>query len=127
LLNLSFFIQDYLPSNPTYKMSLTLVYGSGLPFGPPSYDKYKDTLRLPAYMRVDIGFSKQLKDESTKLSPKNPFRFVKSAWVTAEVFNLFERYNVISYLWIKDVSNRTYAVPNYLTSRQLNIKFIVNF
>lgn len=127
LINLSFFIQDYLPSNPTYKMSLTLVYGSGLPFGPPSYDKYKDTLRLPAYMRVDIGFSKQLKDESTKLSPKSPFRFIKSAWVTAEVFNLFERYNVISYLWIKDISNRSYAVPNYLTSRQINFKLIVNF
>jgi hypothetical protein len=125
--NLSLFFQDYLPMNPTYKMSLNLIYGSGLPFGPPGYDKYKDTLRLPAYVRVDLGFAKQLKDESTKLSPKNPFRFVKSAWVTAEVFNLFQRYNVISYLWIKDVSNRMYAVPNYLTARQLNVKLVVTF
>ncbi len=127
LFSLSLFFQDYLPMNPTYKMSLNFIYASGLPFGPPSYDKYKDTLRLPAYMRVDLGFSKQLKDESTKLSPKNPFRFVKSAWVTAEIFNLFQRYNVISYLWIKDVSNRMYAVPNYLTQRQLNVKLIVTF
>ncbi len=127
LINLSLFFQDYLPMNPTYKMSLNLVYGSGLPFGPPGKDKYKDTLRIPDYFRVDIGFAKQLKDESTKLPPKNPFRFVKSAWVTAEVFNMFQRYNVISYLWIKDVSSRTYAVPNYLTSRQLNVKLIVTF
>jgi hypothetical protein len=127
LINLSLFFQDYLPMNPTYKMSLNFIFGSGLPFGPPGYDKYKDTLKMPAYMRVDIGFAKQLKDESTKLAPKNPFRFVKSAWITAEVFNLFQRYNVISYLWIKDVSNRSYAVPNYLTSRQFNIKLIVTF
>ena len=42
---------------------MTLVFGTGLPFGPPGNDRYKDILRSPTYRRVDIGFSKILIDE----------------------------------------------------------------
>jgi hypothetical protein len=121
------FFQDYLPKNPTYKMHLSLLFGSSLPFGPPTYDKYKDTLRIPPYRRVDIGFSKQLKGKESKLKPKNPFRFFKTIWLSLEVFNLLQVNNTISYIWVKDVSNRQYAVPNYLTPRQLNIRIIAEF
>jgi hypothetical protein len=127
LLNVNLFFQDYLPKNPTYKMHLNFVYASPLPFGPPDHDRYKDTLRIPAYFRVDIGFSKQIVGEHSIFSEKNPLRFFKSLWVSAEVFNLLGRLNTISYLWIKDVNNRMYAVPNELTRRLINVKLIARF
>ncbi|MFH0865581.1 MAG: carboxypeptidase regulatory-like domain-containing protein [Bacteroidota bacterium] len=121
------FFQDYLPKNPTYKMHLSLLFGSSLPFGPPTFEKYKDTLRIPPYRRVDIGFSKQLKSEESKIKPKNPFRFFKTIWLSLEVFNLLQVNNTISYIWVKDVNDRQYAVPNYLTPRQLNLRIIAQF
>jgi hypothetical protein len=122
-------------------MHLNLLYGSGLPFGPPSYERYKDTLRIPAYRRVDIGFSAQLKGEKKKAATetkaelksedpagnRNLFRKFSSIWVSLEVFNLLQINNTISYIWINDVTNRQYAIPNYLTARRLNIKFIFRF
>jgi hypothetical protein len=76
---------------------------------------------------VDLGFSKQIIDGKSKYSARNPLRYLKSLWISAEVFNLFQISNTISYLWIKDVNNREYAIPNYLTPRQLNIKIIAQF
>lgn len=125
--NFALFFQDYLPKNPTCKMHLTLIFGSGLPFGPPSLERYKDTLRIPPYRRVDIGFSKQLVSETTKFKAKSPLRYFKSVWLSLEVFNLLQVNNTISYLWIKDVNDRQYAIPNYLSPRQLNVKLIAQF
>ncbi len=123
----SLFFQDYLPKNPSYKMHLRLVFGSRLPFGPPDSEKYQDVLRIPPYKRVDIGFSKQIIDAKSRFAMNNPLKYLKSLWITAEVFNLFQINNTISYLWIKDVNNRQYAIPNYLTPRQLNVKIIAQF
>jgi hypothetical protein len=125
-INFSLFFQDYLPKNPTYKMNLTFHYGSGLPFGPPSQERYKDTLRIPAYLRVDFGMSKQL------LGPQNPskkpaFKNIESIWLGLDVFNLLQRDNTLSYLWVTDVTNRQYAVPNFLTGRQINLRLLVEF
>jgi len=125
--NVALFFQDYIPRFPSWKVHLNLLYGSGFPFGPPSYERYKDTLRIPAYRRVDIGFSKQLLSENHKLPKKNPFHFFKSIWMSAEVFNLLQISNTISYLWVTDVTARQYAIPNYLTRRQLNVKLIFKF
>ena len=125
--NFSLFFQDYLPKNPTYKMSLTLIFGSSLPFGPPDSPKYQHTLRMPPYRRVDIGFSKEIIGELTTFGPKNPFRYFKSMWITAEILNLLQVNNTVSYIWVTDIYGRQYAVPNYLTPRQLNVKLIVNF
>ncbi len=125
--NVGLFFQDYLPKHPSYKMHLNLLYGSGLPFGPPSFERYKDTLRIPSYRRVDIGFSFLLKKENSKLKEKNPFRHFKTIWLTAEVFNLLQVNNTISYIWIKDVTNRLYGVPNYLTARRLNLRISLSF
>ncbi|MCP4553296.1 MAG: TonB-dependent receptor [Bacteroidetes bacterium] len=123
----SLFLQDYLPKNPTYKIHLRLVFGSRLPFGPPDSPKYKDVLRIPPYRRVDIGFSKQLIDQKTKLRSNNPLKHLTSLWISAEIFNLFQINNTVSYLWIKDVDNRQYAIPSYLTPRQINVKLIARF
>ena len=124
----SLFFQDYLPKFPTYKMHITLIFGTGLPFGPPGNDRYKDVLRVPSYRRVDIGFSKTIIDEDKP----NTSRFVgikklKAMWLSVEVFNLLQVNNTVSYTWITDVTARQYAVPNYLTSRILNVKLNIKF
>ncbi|GAB4377926.1 MAG: carboxypeptidase-like regulatory domain-containing protein [Salibacteraceae bacterium] len=118
--------QDYLPNNEWLQMHLSLVFGSGLPTGPPSYNRYQDIFRMPPYRRVDIGFSAQLKSDEGN-GPLGNAPGVKSIWASLEVFNLLAINNTISYLWIKDNYNREYGVPNYLTGRRLNLKLIVKF
>jgi hypothetical protein len=126
--NFGIFFQDYIPRVPALKVHLNFLFGSGLPFGPPSYDRYKDTLRIPPYRRVDLGFSYQLLGEKKKLlGPKNPLKHLSSVWLSMEVFNLLQVNNTISYLWVADVTGRQYAIPNYLTARQLNVKLIARF
>jgi hypothetical protein len=121
------FFQDYLPKIPSCKMHLNLIYGTGLPFGPPSRERYKDTLRMPDYRRVDIGFSYQLLKEERTKKETGFFRYIKSGWISLEVLNLLAVNNTVSYTWIKDVTNRQYAIPNYLTNRQLNLKIQFRF
>ncbi len=123
----SIFFQDYIPGYPTYKAHLKVLYGSSLPFGQPQEERYRHVLRMPPYRRVDIGFSKQIIGDQTKLKQNSPFRHLSNMWVSLEVFNLFQVRNTISYVWVKDVNNRQYAVPNYLTPRQLNLKLVVEF
>lgn len=121
------FFQDYIPGYPTFKVHLNLVYATGLPFGPPTHLRYQQTRRYPPYRRVDIGFSKQLIGEDTKLKSKNPMRHLKSAWISVEVFNLLQIDNTLSYMWVSDVNGIYYSIPNYLTSRQVNVRLIVKF
>jgi len=125
--NFSLFFQDYLPNNPTLSMQITLIFGSRLPIGPPDFDRYKDTLRIPSYRRVDLGFSKMLISKDNKKVKSSFLKNFNEMWVSLEVFNLFGTNNTISYLWIKDVTNRTYAVPNYLTNRLLNLRLQASF
>jgi hypothetical protein len=121
----SIMFQDYLPKFPTYRMYLNLVYGSGLPFGPPTHNRYADTLRIPSYRRVDIGFLKVLIDENDKKVKKGWKKNFRSALAGIEVFNLLDVNNTISYIWLEDIEGRMWAVPNYLTARRLNFKLIV--
>ncbi len=123
--NFSLFFQDYIPRNPSYKMHLNLVYGTGLTFGPPKSEKHQDILRIPPYRRVDIGFSKEIIKEGEK--KKGFFKHFNSIWLSLEVFNLLQINNTVSYLWVSDISGRQYAVPNYLTARQINAKLIFSF
>jgi|694.fasta_scaffold18545_4 hypothetical protein len=123
--NFGIFFQDYIPRFPMFKMNLSLLLGTGMPFGPPSFERYKDTLRMPPYRRVDIGFSYQLVSEEKTKEKGKTWNFLRSAWLSVEVFNLLQVNNTISYLWLKDVTNRQYAIPNYLTNRQLNVKLII--
>ncbi|HEC43135.1 MAG TPA: TonB-dependent receptor [Bacteroides sp.] len=126
------YFRDYFPGNPDYKVHLNLIYGTGLPFSPPGIERYDLIFRMPAYKRVDIGFSKVLKREYSTLKEGNPFRRFKSIWISAEIFNLLDVKNTVSYRWIKTVSSQSgvpgaFAVPNYLTGRRFNLKLTANF
>jgi hypothetical protein len=124
--NVGLFFQDYLPNNKSYKAHLNLLFGSGLPFGPPGNQALKSSLRIPPYRRVDLGFSKILID-GNKRSTNRYLKNFKSLWVSLEVFNLLNINNTVSHIWIKDISNRQYSVPNYLTGRRFNVKLQANF
>ena len=106
-------------------MHLNLVYGTGLTFGPPKSEKHQDILRIPPYRRVDIGFSKEIIKEGEK--KKGFFKHFDAIWLSLEVFTLLQINNTVSYLWVSDVSGRQYAVPNYLTARQIKVKLIFSF
>jgi hypothetical protein len=125
--NFSLFFQDYLPKNPTVKMNLTLLYGSGLPFGPPQKERYMDLYRMPSYKRVDVGFSKMLVGAPEAKSVNFFTQNLKEAWISLEIFNLFDLNNTISYYWVSDFQNQMHAVPNYLTGRRINLKVSVSF
>ena len=122
----SLFFQDYFPGNPSYKMNLKLHYSSGLPSGAINSERHEQVFRIPAYRRVDIGFTKVIK-ESGQGSKSKYFKHFDSLWISAEVFNLLGIRNTISYLWVSDVVQNQYAVPNYLTSRLLNLKLQAKF
>lgn len=128
--NFGMFFSDYLPRNKNFKMYLNMVYATGLPFSPP--DKGLDPnyqFRVPDYKRVDIGFSALLLDGTKQDRPSYSFFSVfKSIWLSAEVFNLLGIQNTISYQWIQDYSSgKTFAVPNRLTSRLINLKLAAKF
>lgn len=124
--NFSILFADELPMDKTYKMHLGLVFGGRVPYyfnGNNRYTKTPNT--IPPYRRVDIGFSKEVIGGQAKKSEK--YKHIESLWTSVEIFNLLEFNNTVSYIWVKDISNRTYGVPNYLTGRRLNIKFIIKF
>lgn len=123
------FFQDYLRENKNFKVHLNIVVGRGLPFGLKDNNKvYRNTYRLNDYKRVDLGFSYALwNEEKRALKPTHPLRFTKDAWVSFEVFNLLQIENQAGNTWIKTVFNTQYAIPNFLTSRRLNLRFRMEF
>ncbi|MBC5773332.1 TonB-dependent receptor [Pontibacter sp. KCTC 32443] len=125
LVNIGVFFQDHLPDNPTIRMYLNLVYGSGLPFGPPRQPEFRSSFSGKSYKRIDIGFSKVLVMENDLLD-KNRFA-LESLWIGLEVLNIIDANNRVSYTYVNDMNGITYAVPNYLTGRRLNVRFVAKF
>lgn len=117
----SFFFQDELPILPSLKMHINLIYGSGMPHGPPGVLQNRTVFQMPFYNRVDLGISNEFKLKQNKSWKP------ESLWVGLDVYNLFGRPNTVSYLWIKDVYNTRFAVPNYLSVRLLNVRVVANF
>lgn len=119
------FFQDYLPNDPTVRVSLNLTYGSGLPFGAPKTERFQQTRRIPAYRRVDIGFSKLIKAKDKTYKKAKFLNNFETIWVGVDVFNLFEIRNTVSYLWVRDISaENQFAVPNFLTNRLINLRLV---
>lgn len=128
LFTFGMFLQDYLSTNKNFKVYLNFLYGSNLPYNIPNSVKYRNALVIEPYMRIDIGFSALLLDsDRTKRRSHSPFKNFENIWATLEVFNLIDRANTISYLLIKDFSNSTFAMPNRLTPRLLNLKLVARF
>ena len=121
-LNLHF--TDYFPGTDRWKMTLQLAYADGLPFGAPHRGIEAQSFRAPAYKRADIGMSYLAYGHSPFT---NHHSLLKKIWLGIDCLNLFGISNVNSYYWVTDVTNRQWAVPNYLTGRQLNGKVIVEF
>jgi len=127
LVYFSLFFQDYIPNFPTWRVNMTLTFGTGLPVNDNDSDFYSTSRNYPAYRRVDIGFSKQLISEASSFSKGNPLRYIRNMFVSVDVFNLLDIPNVISYNWVKYIDNRYYGAPNYLTPRYVNVKLVMEF
>ena len=109
---------DYFPGTERWKMTLRLAFADGLPFGAPHRGLEQQQFRAPAYKRADIGMS-YCALKSTKV--------IKGLWIGIDCLNLFGISNVNSYYWVTDVTNTQWAVPNYLTGRQINGKITIEF
>lgn len=118
------FFTDYFPDTDKWKMSLKLAYADGLPFSAPHKELDSNSFRAPAYKRADIGLSYCLLNNADRHAKKNPLR---NAWLGLECLNIFGISNVNSYYWITDVTGQQYAIPNYLTGRQINFRLTVDF
>ena len=132
LLNFSLFFQDYFPGYPTYRVHLIMHYGTGLPTKPAINERFDQYFRMPSYRRVDIGFSKTFSDMDNSGLMNGIFRHIETIRIGAEIFNLLDINNTVSYIWIRTVNNldnvtNRLAVPNYLTSRRLNFKISIRF
>ena len=132
LLNFSLFFQDYFPGNPTYRVHLIMHYGTGLPTKPATTERFDQYFRMPSYRRVDIGFSKTFSATDNSGFMNGVFRHMETIRIGAEIFNLLDINNTVSYIWVRTVNNldnvsNRFAVPNYLTSRRLNLRVSVRF
>ena len=121
---LSLYFTDYFPNTERWKMSLKLAYADGLPFAAPHRGIESFDFRAPAYKRADIGMSFRALDNDKRQHKNNP---VRNIWLGVDCLNLFGINNVNSYYWITDVTNQQYAVPNYLTGRQINGRLLIEF
>ncbi len=124
--SVALFFTDYFPNLPRLKFSLKGVVSDGLPTVAPNHNRAQSYFRQPAYKRVDVGLSYALVDREHRPSTGFLSHF-KSIWLGLDVFNLLDISNVSSYYWITDVNNIQYAVPNYLTRRQVNVRLSLSF
>ena len=117
------FFTDYFPGSKKWRMSLKLAFADGLPFAAPHKELETNSFRATAYRRADIGMSYQLLDNSRREKKT----FLKNVMLGVDCLNLFGIDNVNSYYWVTDVTSQQYAVPNYLTGRQLNARILLEF
>lgn len=121
-------IQDRMPGAEQFTAQLGFNFGTRLPYGPPSPERYKDTLRQKSYFRVDLGFGYDFLYKKDKPEQrKKMFRPFTDIRLNFEVFNLLGIKNVLSQQWVQDTQGNYIAIPNYLTQRRLNLKLILRF
>ena len=121
----SLYFQDEFPLNPTFKVHMNYVFGSGLRFGPPRVFENRTNFGFPSYQRVDLGFSKLISFSAKE--DRLGRQGIESIWATLEIFNLFQRENTVSHIWISDLDQRQFAIPNHLSARLLNARVIFRF
>jgi hypothetical protein len=122
----SLLFQDEMKKKPWYKVLMSFYFSTGVPYGPPSHERYLDVSRTRSYIRADIGFSRDLILEKNR--GKNWFnKTFKKGYVAIEIFNLLGTNNIINHQWIEDVNGRQYGIPTYLTGRRINLRVNLNF
>jgi hypothetical protein len=122
----SMLFQDEMPRWPQYKVIVSFYYSTAMPYGPPSRERYLDINRTQAYLRTDIGFSRDLITDENKR--RNWFtRSFTESQISIEVFNLLGVNNTINHEWVEDVNGRVYGIPTFLTGRRLNAKFSLRY
>lgn len=126
LYNLSLNFTDYFPHNDRWKMTLRCSLSQGLPFGPTHSGRESHTFRAPAYKRVDMGLSYKVFDYDKHPHIYGKNGWMNNIWISVDCLNLLGINNVNSYYWITDVGGVQYAIPNYLTKRQLNVRIMIN-
>ncbi|MDX2196149.1 MAG: TonB-dependent receptor plug domain-containing protein [Cytophagales bacterium] len=114
------FFQDHLPGRPSWKINFTVIFGTGLPIGPPDYPLYRNEFNIPPYKRLDIGFLKVISVGEQK-------SWFKKIYIGLEMLNAFGLSNTLSYIWVSDFGGRKYGVPNTLSQRFYNVKFRIDF
>ena len=127
LLNASLFFSDYFPNTDRWKMTIRGHYASGLPFGPPHSGREKQVFHMAAYRRLDLGMSYRLLNNEDRSHTRGIAAALRNVWLGLDAFNILDISNVNSYYWVTDISNHQYAVPNYLTGRQINARILVEF
>ncbi len=126
--SLGLFFTDYFPKFPKLKFSLRGIFTDGLPTTAPRSSRDKGYFRTPPYKRVDVGLSYALLSPLKQGESRSGWiRHLKSVWLGLDVFNLLDISNVSSYYWVTDVNDIQYAVPNYLTRRQINVRLSIDF
>lgn len=125
--NISLYFTDYFPGTTRWTVTLRAAIAGGLPFGPPHTDRARQTFRAPAYKRVDIGLNYCLLRNDDEHRYSGIWRAFKSIWLGVDAFNILGIYNTNSYYWVTDITNTQYAVPNYLTGRQINARLSIAF
>ncbi len=126
--SMALFFTDFFPKFPKLKFNLRGIFSDGLPTTAPRSSRDKGYFRAPAYKRVDVGLAYGLLTPAADGESRSGFwRHFKSIWLGLDVFNLLDISNVSSYYWVTDVNDIQYAVPNYLTRRQINVRLTVDF
>ena len=138
---LNLYFTDYFPGTTRWSFTLKAALADGLPFGPPHTERQQHVFRAPAYKRVDIGLSYKIigddDDDAARRGLSSSSRrkgrhrsensVIKSLWIGLDAFNLLGISNVNSYYWVTDITDTQYAVPNYLTGRQINARIAIKF
>lgn len=141
LMIFSMYFQDDFPKAPWARLNLAFTLGTGLPFGIPENNvEFRNSYRFAPYHRIDIGASFGIWDRANhidkqydgdkkrfKKESNHALRSFKGIWLSLEIFNLMDTRNAASNTWVKDFSNRSYAIANVLTSRRINVRFKVDF
>ena len=127
LYNVSLYFTDYFPGSTRWRFTLKAAFADGLPFGRPHSERTEQTWRAPAYKRVDMGMSYRLLNNEDRHIAQGMGKWVKNLWIGVDCFNILGIDNVNSYYWVTDINDNQYAVPNYLTGRQLNLRLSVDF
>ncbi len=128
-LKIGVLFQDYVPTMPSLKMYLNLVYQTGVPGGSPSYaDPYDFQTRLRDYRRADLGISYVVVDQTKRLRAGHFLNVFRELNLGFEIYNIFDNQNSITNTFVRDAaSRRQFAIPNFLTPRVFNVRLGMKF